>query len=296
MRIIQIYNILFLIILLGGCKAIDKIEPVPSYIFIDKISLSVKSDGSQGSTANDIQDAWILANGELIGVFELPCMVPILKKDSTEIIVFAGIKVNGQSNNRKFYPFYDFYQKTVFLKETEIDTLKPIVKYKSDVKFPWVEDFEDFAVSMQKTGITATIDSLKITGLSNEVFEFGKAGNKYTGKVDYNAKPGTFENSSIDVFDLPRGTSEIYLEVNYRADVPIQFGMYPTSGSSIDVGFPVYISFPSPTIWKKAYIRLSGDVNSSQNTGKKFRIFINAVNNTTKPAVMLIDNIKLLHF
>jgi hypothetical protein len=295
MRLILIYSFCSLL-LFNGCKALDEDEMVPSYIFIDKIDLTVNNDGSQGTNANDIQDAWVLANGELIGVFELPCKVPILKRDSIDITVFAGIKVNGQSNNRKFYPFYDFYRKRVFLEPAKIDTLKPVITYKSDVKFSWIEDFEDFAVSLQKSGITRTVDTLKITGSSSEVFEFGTKGNKYTGKVDFRGKRGTFENSSIDQFDLPRGTSDIYLEANYKSDVPIQFGLYPTSGTGFDEGIPVYISYPNPTEWKKAYIRLSADVNNSANQGKKFRIFINAVNGADSSAVILLDNIKLLHF
>ena len=152
------------------------------------------------------------------------------------------------------------------------------------------------AVSLEKTGVTRTIDTLSLTNKPNEVFEYTKPGNKYSGKVDFRGKRGTFENSSIGIYDLPRTTSDIYLEVNYKSDVPISFGIYPTSGTSLDFGIPVYASYASPLEWKKAYIRLSDDVNSSANTGKKFRIFVNAVNNQDSAAVIFIDNIKLLHF
>jgi hypothetical protein len=296
MRLTNLYQLLLSIFFLSACTAIDKEETVPSYIYIDKISLSVNPDGSQGSNAHDIKDAWILANGELIGVFELPCRVPILKKDSVEIIVFGGIKVNGQNNNRKFYPFYDIYKKTIFMEPAVIDSISPVLTYKSSTKFHWVEDFEDFSISLEKTGITRTIDTLTITNLPSEVFEFNKPGNRYSGKVNFRSKKGTFENSSIEIFDLPRSTSDIYLEVNYKSDVAVQFGLYPTSGTTIDFGIPVYFTFPNPSEWKKAYIRMSDDVNSAENTGKKFRIFINAVNNEDKSAVILIDNLKLLHF
>lgn len=289
-------NILLSVIILWGCKSFDKKEPVPAYIYIKKIDLAVKPGGVQGTDACDIKDAWILAGGELIGVFELPCRIPILKEGQTEITVLAGIKVNGQNNNRKFYPFYDVFKQMVNLKPTIIDTLNPVVHYKSEVVFEWIEDFEDLAVSMEKTGITRTVDSLKITSIPSEVFEYGKSGNSYSGKVNYRNKRGTFENSSISIFDLPRGSSDIYLEVNYKSDVPIQFGLYPTSGTSIDRGIPVYLTFPNPNEWKKAYIRLSDDVNNSENLGKKFRIFINAVNNKDTSAVILLDNLKLLHF
>lgn len=296
MRLTVNNSLFFILLTLCGCKSFDKAEPIPAYVYIKSIDLVVKPDGSQGSNANDIRDAWVFANGEMIGIFELPCIVPVLKKDSTLITVFAGIKVNGQNNNRKFYPFYNIYQEKVFLKPTEIDTLKPVIGYKDAVIFTWIEDFEDLAISTEKTGVTRTVDTLKLTGHPNEVFEYGKPGNKYSGKVDFRGKRGTFENSSIGIYDLPRLTSDIYLEVNYKSDVPITFGIYPTSSGSIDVGTPVYSSFPNPTIWKKAYVRLSDDVNSTSNAGKKFRIFVNAVNNKDSSAVILLDNIKLLHF
>jgi hypothetical protein len=296
MRLTPIFSILIVFLLSEGCKSFDKAEPVPAYIYINRIDLQVKPDGSQGSNAHDIRDAWILVNGELVGAFELPCMVPVLKKDSCLITVFAGVKVNGQMNNRKFYPFYEVFTKKIFLKPTEIDTLKPVLTYKEAVNFQWIEDFEDLAVSLEKTGVTRTIDTLSLTNKPNEVFEYTKPGNKYSGKVDFRGKRGTFENSSIGIYDLPRTTSDIYLEVNYKSDVPISFGIYPTSGTSLDFGIPVYASYASPLEWKKAYIRLSDDVNSSANTGKKFRIFVNAVNNQDSAAVIFIDNIKLLHF
>lgn len=288
--------LIIIAIFLASCKAFDKEETIPSYIYIEKIDLEVSNDGSQGSNAHDIKDAWILVNGSLKGVFELPCKVPVLEHGETEITIIAGVKVNGQSNNRKFYPFYDTCRKILNLKPTQIDTIKAKVKYKPTVKFVWKEDFEDMAVSLEKTGITRTVDTLQITDNPNEVFDFGKTGNKYSGKVDYRSKRGTFENSSILIFDFPRSSTEIYMELNYKSDVPIQFGLYPTSGSSLDVGIPVYLSYANPEEWKKAYIRLSPDVNATVNTGKKFRIFINAVNAEDKNAVILIDNIKVLHF
>jgi hypothetical protein len=296
MRLTVNYLSILFVLILSSCKSFDKEEPIPAYIYISNIDLKVRTDGSQGSNAHDIKDAWIFANGQMIGVFELPCMVPVLKSDSTKITVFAGVKVNGAINNRKFYPFYEIYEQMVYLKPTEIDTIYPVVTYKETVKFPWVEDFEDLAISLEKTGVTRTVDTLKITSSANEVFEFGKAGNLHSAKVDYRGKKGTFENSSIGIFDLPRLTTDIFLEVNYKSDVPIQFGLYPTSGSSLDVGIPVYMSFPNPKEWKKAYIRLSDDVNSSVNAGKKFRILFNAVNSKDSAAILLIDNIKLLHF
>ncbi|MCB9252405.1 MAG: hypothetical protein H6605_08035 [Flavobacteriales bacterium] len=295
----QLNSVLFFLtswILFSSCEKVDKEEQVPAYLRIEKIDLMVKPDGTQGSNAHDIVDAWVLADGELIGVFEMPCIIPILKKDSTEIIVFAGVRVNGQQNNRKFYPFYEVYKQKVFLEPLKIDTLNPVTTYREGVKFSWIEDFEDFNVSMIKSGVTRTVDTMFITSEPDEVYQFGTTGNKYSGKVDFRSKIGTFENSTIQSFDLPRATTDVFLEVNYKSDVAIQFGLYPGSSSGFEQGVPVYIGFPSKEVWKKAYIRLTDEVNNQEYAGKQFRLFIHAINTVDEPAKILFDNLKIVHF
>ena len=68
-----------LIILVGwSCNAIDRDEPIPSYLHITEFELSVPGDNSQGSSAADIRDVWLDVNGQAVGVFEVPVTVPVL--------------------------------------------------------------------------------------------------------------------------------------------------------------------------------------------------------------------------
>jgi hypothetical protein len=82
----------------------------PSYLYIPKITLNTDYP-SQGSNSNGIADGWVYVDDYLIGVFELPATIPVTKKGYCKIEVRAGIRKNGQSNSRMYYPFYSTYVK-----------------------------------------------------------------------------------------------------------------------------------------------------------------------------------------
>jgi hypothetical protein len=74
-----------------GCSKFDPSEPIPSYIKIDAVSIDATT--AQGSNnAKGIIDAWIYVDEELIGVFELPLNVPVLKSDKRTIKIFSWNK------------------------------------------------------------------------------------------------------------------------------------------------------------------------------------------------------------
>jgi hypothetical protein len=284
---------LAMVFFLFGCNGLTEDEPVPSYIHIAKIELDVKPDGTQGSNAHSIVDAWVYADKKLIGVFELPVTLPIIKSGTTEITVFAGIKRNGRTADRIAYPLYTPYVKVLDLQPQKIDTLAPRVTYKEGVKFAWIEDFEDQSVSMEKFGNNATIDTLFITNNPSEVFQFDGNTNNFSGMVKFNGI-GTFEHANINPFDIPK-MSDVFLEVNYKCEVNVQFG-FQAIGSVI-YKTPVVLAYPT-TEWKKLYIGFTEDYNVSDFAlNNQMKVYIEAINPTAgaQPKVF-IDNLKLVHF
>lgn len=284
---------LVMVLFLFGCKGLTEDEPIPAYIHISKIDLDVKSDGTQGSNVHAIVDAWVYADKKLIGLFELPVTIPIIKSGNTEITVFAGIKRNGRTADRVAYPMYTPFVKMINLVPKQIDTLEPKVGYKEGVKFPWIEDFEDQSVSMQKFGNAATIDTLFITNVPTEVFRYDGNTNNYSGLIKFNGI-GTFEHANINAFDIPK-LSDVYLEVNYKCDVNVQFGFLAVG--SVIYKTPVVLAYPT-TEWKKLYIGFTEDYNISEfSLNTKMKVFIEAINATAgaQPKIY-IDNLKLVHF
>lgn len=279
-----------------SCEVINPEEPVASYLYIPSITLEVASDGSEGSASHDIQDAWVMVNGELIGVFGLPAMVPVLKEGPAEVSISAGIKRNGISNDRVFYPFYAPFTKSVQLIPGRTDTIVPVVRYRSNLKFVWIEDFEDGSNSFTKYDILATQDSMFISEDPGEIFSNPGELNRRSAKILLDTGEQYFHNATANDFILPRGENNIYLEVNYRCEVPLQFGIVPTV-NTVFGSVPVFLAFSTGTQWKKAYISLQEDVNTPEFARDNFKIFLAAISNRKdRPVSILIDNLKIIHF
>jgi hypothetical protein len=263
--------------------------------------LKTKADQSEGSNSSDIVDAWVYSNGLLVGLFELPTTVPILAAGTTEITILPGIKKNGLNNTRITYPFYTAYEKSVDLIPGVVDTLAIEVEYRDITQFVWLEDFEDGSVSLEKSGSFTSVDSIIVTMDSAEVFEFDGLQNTATGKIELDTGFQIFENSSLQLYDLPRSGQEIYLEFDFKSDREFVVGIYPVSGTVLS-GVPIVNFFSTvdetnTAQWKKAYVSLKEDVNDPNFAGLKFKVFFYMQGNSaTEKSTLFLDNIKLIHF
>ena len=132
-----------LLLLCFGFSGCDKEESIPAYIHIPKIILNTNADGSEGSNAHDILDAWVYINNKLIGAFELPATIPILSSGKQQLTIVAGVKNNGFTAQRIRYPFYKAYDTDIELVPANVDTVVPVFSYYESLSFQWLEDFED---------------------------------------------------------------------------------------------------------------------------------------------------------
>ncbi len=286
--------IIWVSISLTSCHLFDKEEPIPSYLHIDKFDLEVKPDNSQGSNDNDIVDAWVFVDRQLIGVFELPVTLPVLNAGYKEVIISPGIKKNGLSDHRIIYPFYTSFVDTIQLDPAQIDTVRPKIAYRETAIFSWIEDFEDKSISLEPSGTGRTIDTIRLTTDPLEVYNYDGVKNKVSAVVDMKTGFQVFEASTISQYDIPQNV-EVYLEMNFKSDVDVQVGFYPLNNTIIK-GVGVLRLFPSKE-WKKTYISLGEDINAPANKGSDIRIFFNAVSNNPEPGSKIyLDNLKLVHF
>ena len=286
----------FLGISLAGC---DEEEPIPAYVYIDEIALQTNQP-TQGASAQDIVDAWVYIDGKLIGAFELPTRVPILSTGKHTLTVVPGIKKNGLFDQRVTYPFYQPYEQEVDLIPAAIDTVLPQVVYRPNITFSWLEDFEDNAVSIEKSGSNTTADSLFITDDAAHVFDFDGVTNRYSGQAIIPGGFQIFENATVQLFDLPRKGTEVYLELNFKCNTEFVVGVYPITGSFINgvpiVNFYSTVDAAGEMQWKKAYVSLKEDINNPNYAGASFRIFFNAQTNGDGQKQLFLDNLKLVHF
>lgn len=290
------------ILLLNGCNTFDREEQTPVYFYIDTFALTTKSDNSQGSNAHDIKDAWVYVDGQLIGAFEVPVMVPVLAMDTARITILAGIKKNGRSDDREIYPFYKALQDTMVLVPGRIDSFSPSIKYHDSTEFKWIEDYEDRTISFEPSGSDITEDSMRLTFEPSEVYRHSNL-NQVSGYVEFDSINQRFENSTISKFTIPSNSST-YLEINYNLETEAQIGFYAydQAGILIDRVNVLYLFNTKNTVtgdydWKKSYISLNEDMSDPRFSNATFKIFIYAKNFSDNPTARLyFDNLKLLHF
>ncbi|MDF1672428.1 MAG: hypothetical protein P1U41_02930 [Vicingaceae bacterium] len=285
MRYIKNYILLLFVGIIFSTCSKEKFEAqVPTYITINDISLSTNY-ATEGSSSENITDAWVYVNDELMGVYELPATFPVLIEGNVELKVFAGIKDNGIAASRARYLMFDPYVESVNLIPGETIEVEPSVTYNSGVNFRWLEDFENASLSFLYHQLS---DTIFFKNTSNR-----KEGD-FSGKAYLESSMNFFEATSVAFSDIPRSLSPTYLELDFKTNEPLLVGIYHN-----DDQYGV-VSLNTSTEWKKIYINLT-DVVSSRQSATAIKVFFGIQETTNDPFLtdnpeIHIDNIKLLHY
>lgn len=274
------------VLTLASCEIFDKEETIPAFIAVNSATLSTEL--SQGANTHEIIDATVFADGEFVGTFEMPAIVPILKNGPTTITIGAGIKNNGLSQDRIIYPFYNFNQKTIDLQPNTVtpysnDTTVNFTYY-NGVSFE-IEDFENVG-----TDLLPFADNTATYIQISEPPENVRNGQSLEVIL-------TPENNTFNVItdwllqDLPKGNN-IYLEIDFKGDHPLEIGIVtldPTQQIIFAVGL-----LPKSE-WTKVYVDLTNEIASQINTNS-FGVYLES--RTTEidgEKHLFIDNLKFVH-
>lgn len=276
---------------LSSCEKKNDPDLVPSYIFIDRIGLISNYD--QGTSSHKITDAWVYVDETLIGAFELPATVPILKKGMQKITIRAGIKINGISNTRSIYPFLTTIEKNIVLvPDSVIRITDTIVAYKSNVSFPWLENFDLTGITLDTTA-KSTVGILKSDDPAF-IFNYDAEENYYSALITMTNDTSIFEAVSIQKYDFPSNGTAIFLEMNYKSNQTLVVGVFYNSGG-IRIQRPLLYLNKSAN-WNKVYINLTVPKYDTPNA-TDFQIFLGAQKEKgIEQAMIALDNLKLVHF
>lgn len=286
----QLHNVknyillLFIGIVFCTCSKEKYEATIPTYITINDITLTT-NQSTEGAATENITDAWVFVNEDLMGVYELPATFPVLKEGDVEIKVFGGIKDNGVSLHRKRYLMYDPYVQNVNLVPGEIIELNPTVTYNAGVQFKWMEDFENASLSFLYHPASDTV-----------VFKQNNSINTgtYSGEVFLDAGMNFFEATSIAYNDIPRSLTPVYLEMDFKTNEPLLVGVYHDNEQ-----YGV-VTLNTTDEWTKIYINLT-DVISYRQSNTAVKVFFGIQETSSNPFLtsnpnIFIDNIKLMHY
>ena len=273
--------LLGLTLLAGGC---EQEEPIPAYLYVTPFTITT-NPAIQGTGSANITEVWVTVDEVFLGVYALPAEIPVLAQGPTEVRLEAGIKENGLAATPDIYLFYEPVELSVDLQPAQTDTLRPATRYLPETRFGFVEDFEGdsriFTQLLQgDTGLVRT---------QEDVFE-----GQYSGKIVLTEDNPTVELATAAVFtDLLERNPYVFLEVNYKADAPVVFGVIGRQGIEIIREYDP--GFAPRDEWNKIYFNISPVIFNSQLDS--YNIALQAfLGESDGPAEIYVDNIKLVYF
>lgn len=290
----QIFPIFGLIFLLSSCI---KNNPDPAWIEINKWTLEANSNAQvpAGVLTDNITDVWVYVDNEFIGIFEVPCQIPVLNSGTKTIRVYPTILNNGISATKKIYPFLEEYEITVDLVANQTVTINPVTRYFSYTQF-WIEDFEGAGNKMEND---PTSEAQFDTSSDPSVLVSAINGNKF-GRVTLTTALDTwigYTKGNGDELILPKG-QEVYVEIDYHNTNRVTTGLLAVSasGNAANPNIQLNPQDDNEVVWKKIYIDLREIIGASA-TGANYRLTFEALlDDEATSGEINIDNIKVLHF
>ena len=282
--------LLSIIFILSSCV---KNNPDPSWIEVNEWQLNsnIELSGLEGELTESITNAKVYVNDDLLGIFEVPFRIPVLKSGSCNVKVYPVVINNGISATKKLYPFLNLYEIDAELIQNETLTINPVTSYKSITNF-WVEDFEDINNSLENDANT----SLATLQLSNE--NLTTFNGNFCGKVTLNQNDTTWVANTTEQLAIPKG-SECYLEIDYYVTNDLYTGLLyvnPDNTTQNNVNIRLNGQSPEDAVWKKIYIELKELVIASPNQAQFLQTFSAFLDEGDSEGLIYIDNIKVLWY
>jgi hypothetical protein len=277
--------ILFAIVFFTSCSE-DNLKPgVPTEVVIPEFDFSADF-ATEGSASQKIKDVWVFADGQTIGVFELPVSVRILKDGVGELRLEPGIELNGIATTRINNPFFEPYIIDDFTFEPDSAILViPQTTYRETIVFSWIEDFEDPSVSLDTTNLGGN------TGISRVSGSFAFEGS-FSGQIVLDSVHNTFEAATFNSYQLPKNGQPVLLEMHYKNDYFFSIGIIEESLTQV-IKSEIIVLYPSEE-WNKIYINFTDKVRASSAT--TFKVLVRTyLEDPEQTANIYLDNMKLMY-
>lgn len=280
--------LIFAGIIVSSCNLINPEEKQPCYVQVDTISVSTDLI-TQGSNAAKISEAWIYLDDNLIGVYDLPCRVPVLADQGEhKLTIGAGIQINGLSSLLAPYAFYTLVDTNLILNPGETSIYNPVVQYYESLTFPLLASFDILAGNkLVATNSSDTSGTLA----TNQADVFEGTASFYT---NLKRDSGFVEFETVESYVLPKQGRTVYAELNYKNSHVINIGLsanYPASSTIRNT----VISLRPSEIWKKVYVNLTSFVSTEVNASN-YKLFFYANKEPGTPELKIyLDNLKIVY-
>jgi hypothetical protein len=277
----KLFYFILLVVVMGatyGCNIINPSEPIPTYVRIDSFEFT-------GSGLTDIKCITVFYNGNNIGSFDLPAVIPVVTSGNGGTLQVApGIIVNGRNERPATYPFYKMAFLSLPEKPGEIINFIPKTNYYDSVVITKISDFNSGITQFSKASGTT---SLRVVTDPSLVLE-----GTGSGAVYLNSSADSSIDSTIKSFPIKQGYS--FLEFDYKTTTPFTVGVKANLGTLYSSNINYLAGVLPNNKWQKFYLNLSGF--TTNYPADSYHFFIKAALQDQTNGVLLIDNIKLVTF
>lgn len=269
-----------------NCTLTDSEQPLPAYLEITDVNISTSQ--FQGDPTHKITDVWAYADNQLLGVFELPCKIPVLtNRETTEFLIFPGFRNNGERSRSFTYNLMDQLRFTETMAAGDVIQKSLTFSYKDDVKFDFIEGFEGGSHIF-----TRDLDDDEISRIVTTTED--KKSGAQSGKISL-----TEENPLISVaslFEYSRDDNaglDSYFEMDYKNDIPFFVGaLYQQEGQLVSQ--PLIVLNPSDE-WNKIYIDFTSILSSPVIDNYSVYITTDLESLPESTGTIYLDNLKFVH-
>lgn len=280
-----------LLLLLNACV---KNNPDPSWLQVNAWTLEANAslNGEEGELTHNITDAWVYIDDKLIGVFEVPFKIPVLKDGPCTIRLYPTIKINGVSatkmKNEHMVPF----EVNATLTKNQTLTLDPVTHYRDGLSF-WIEDFEDINIKLTDDPNTSSAH----LNLANDSLKWFNG--NYYAKVQLTAQDSMWiaYTNQDQQLSIPKGKQAV-LEIDYcnSLDFTHYLLFVNSNGTNENIMRTMRQSPLNALRWKKIYILLSEVIGYGPNNTNYVQAFKAFYDSTISNNLILIDNLKVVYF
>jgi hypothetical protein len=281
------FYILFIIPFLFTCA---KKQPEVSWLIIEPWELVANPEvgpNDHGALTQNITDAFVNMDGQLLGAFSLPAKIPVIGEGQHDFIILPGVKNNGISATKKRYPFLQQYAATFNLVKHDTVHMIPKTMYFKELIFK-IEDFEDATINFE----TSNESTASIT--KGDDPQYLQWGNSY-GEILLDDSNSLLSIVSEFVGSMPKQGAEVYLEfdflnTNSALTSVISYG----NGNFWDDPY-IQLNPQENPVWKHIYIDLKEIVSTRSTSPFNEVSFIVQLDQAGTNKFVLLDNIKIIH-
>lgn len=286
MRVFLFFIFSVYLFFLSSCKKYQ--EATPSFFLKSNVISVSPPSQKEGSESHRITDLWLYVNGQYQGTYPLGKLMPITSNNkNVRINIFAGIKNNGIADTRIFYPFFDFLTFDTLVKAGTTIERNFTFAYKASTTFTWTENFDNIDIAGRSLENDSRFDGEMDTAAPDDSFE----GKSLKVTLPANGIKARIVTSRSEGYFLPTGTSNVYLELDYKCDTPFTVGVTSSDGTQ---NSPAMVINPQEN-WNKIYIQLSTAVNVLVTNNYKVYFEFSKPLSDAKSKQLFLDNIKLIY-